>query len=133
MKIQRHFSDSAWEEKVQFCRALRAGDQIYVAGTAAVSSEGIVKPYDAAAQTWYILEKIEKAVMALGGTRETIVRTRMFLTRSEDEDMVAEAHARFFKGIYPVSTLLFIHKLVADELVVEIEADAIALKTEDPE
>lgn len=59
MKIERHFSDSAWEEKVQFCRALRAGNQIYVAGTAAVNSEGIVKPYDPAAQTWYILEKIE--------------------------------------------------------------------------
>ena len=125
MKIERHFSDSAWEEKVQFCRALRAGNQIYVAGTAAVGREGIVKPYDPAAQTWYILEKIEKAVQALGGSRETIVRTRMFLTRSEDEDVVAEVHARFFKGIYPVSTLLFIHRLVSEELLVEIEADAI--------
>ena len=47
--------------------------------------------------------------------------------------MVAEAHARFFQRDVPYVTMLFIHKLMADEPVVEIEADAIALKTEDPQ
>mgnify|MGYP001824018936 CR=1 FL=1 len=126
MEVKRYFSDSPWEEKVQFCRALKADQQILVAGTAAISSEGTVGPYDASAQAQYIFEKIEKAVTTLGGSRETIIRTRMFLTRTEDADKVAEVHAAFFKGIYPVATMVFIDKLVSEDLVVEIEAEALA-------
>jgi enamine deaminase RidA (YjgF/YER057c/UK114 family) len=124
MNIKRHFSDSAWEEKAQFCRALSYGGLIYVAGTAALDARGVVAPGDAEVQARFILEKIETAVKALGGRRETILRTRMFVTRKSDADAVAAAHASFFKGIYPVTTMVFIDGLVDENLVVEIEAEA---------
>src|ERR1700738_2072536 len=52
MGIQRVFSKAVWEEKVGYCRALKAGSNIYVTGTAPVdeSGKGVHAPGDAYAQ-----------------------------------------------------------------------------------
>jgi hypothetical protein len=40
MQFHRTFSGAPWESKVGYCRAIRAGDHIYVTGTAPVDDEG---------------------------------------------------------------------------------------------
>src|SRR5260370_37225419 len=52
MEIQRVFSKAVWEEKVGYCRALKAGSNIYVTCTAPVdeSGKGVHAPGDAYAQ-----------------------------------------------------------------------------------
>jgi len=40
MDFQRTFSKAQWEPKVGYCRALRAGQHIYVTGTAPVDDSG---------------------------------------------------------------------------------------------
>lgn len=115
---------------MQFARAVRAGPHIFVAGTAAVDASGTVAPNDAAAQTRYVLNKIERAVVALGGRRDHIVRTRLFLTRRSDAEVVGAEHAKFFAGIYPAATMVFIDGLVADDMVVEVEAEAYVTERE---
>lgn len=37
---KRVTSSAAWESRVGYCRALRAGDYIYVSGTAPVAEDG---------------------------------------------------------------------------------------------
>ncbi len=123
--MQRHYSASPWEKTIGFCRAIRVGNLIEEAGTASIGAEGeIVGVGSCYQQTKFILEKIEKAVEAVGGRREHIIRTRMFVADMNDWPEVARAHSAFFGENHPVSTLVQVSGFVDDALLVEIEATA---------
>ena len=38
--MRRVFTDAPWEKKVGYCRAVRAGINVYVSGTAPVAPDG---------------------------------------------------------------------------------------------
>ena len=70
MSFQRVFSGAQWESKVGYCRALRAGDRIFVTGCAPVAIDGGVHaPGDPYAQTIRCIEIIREALEGLGGGR----------------------------------------------------------------
>lgn len=124
--IQRHHSGSPYEPQVGFCRALRVGDRILVAGSAPIGRDGsTVGSGDAYAQARRCIEIIEEAVRALGGELEQVVRTRIFITRREDWDPVAIAHGEAFGAIRPVATCVVVQGLVDPAWLVEMEAEAV--------
>jgi len=52
LERRRVYSGAPWESKVGYCRAIRAGDHIYVTGTAPVMEDGSTfSPGNAYAQT----------------------------------------------------------------------------------
>ena len=60
---------SATEAACGYSRAVRAGDRILVSGTTATHGEGgVVCPGDVEGQAIHILDKIEAAITALGGS-----------------------------------------------------------------
>jgi isochorismate pyruvate lyase len=132
MEIQRVFSKAPWEEKVGYCRALRAGDHIYVTGTAPVdeSGNGVHAPGDGYAQTKRCLELIERALGQLGASRQNIVRTRMFVTDISRWAEYGRAHAEFFSSDRPATTMVQVSALIDPKMLIEIEADAVARSTE---
>jgi aryl-alcohol dehydrogenase-like predicted oxidoreductase/enamine deaminase RidA (YjgF/YER057c/UK114 family) len=122
---RRVSSGTVWEGLAGYSRALRIGDVIHVAGTTATDPAGrAIAPGDAAAQATYILDKIEAAIVALGGRMADVVRTRVFLRDIGDWEPVSRVHGRVFADIRPVNTLLAVDRLVGEYLV-EIEAEAI--------
>ncbi len=126
MKIQRVYSGVPWEQKVGYCRALRVGSQIYVTGTAPVAPDGSTfAPGDAAAQTRRCLEIIQQALHALGADKENVVRTRLYVTDISRWEAYGRAHAEFFGGHHPTTTMVEVKGLVRPDMLVEIEADAI--------
>ena len=119
-------SGAPWEPIAGYCRAVRVGQFIEVAGTTAVDAEGnFFGEGDAGAQTQYVLEKIQHAIEEAGGTMSDVVRTRIYVTDKEDMMEVVKVHGKFFGEILPVSTGVEISALVDDRLLVEIEASAI--------
>ena len=44
VSFQRFYSGAPWEQKVGYCRALRAGDRVFVTGTASVTEGGAYTP-----------------------------------------------------------------------------------------
>ena len=119
-------SGAPWEPIAGYCRAVRVGQFIEVAGTTAVDAEGnFFGEGDAGAQTQYVLEKIQHAIEEAGGTMSDVVRTRIYVTDKEDMMEVAKVHGKFFGEILPVSTGVEISALVDERLLVEIEASAI--------
>ncbi len=81
MTRQRVFSAAPWESKVGYCRAIKAGDLIFVTGTAAVDDNGkTFEPGNAYAQAKRCLLLIERALKGLGADLSSVVRTRMFVT-----------------------------------------------------
>jgi enamine deaminase RidA (YjgF/YER057c/UK114 family) len=80
--FQRAFSGAPWETHVGYCRALRAGDRVFVTGTAPTTSSGSVHaPGDGYEQARRCFEIIAAALAELGAEMRDVTRTRMFVTR----------------------------------------------------
>jgi enamine deaminase RidA (YjgF/YER057c/UK114 family) len=116
-------SGAPWEELAGYARAVRIGERILVSGTTATGPEGVVGVGDPAAQTRFILDKIESALHQLGGTLRDVVRTRVYVRDIADWEAVARAHGERFGSIRPANTLVQA-QLVGEAYLVEIEAEA---------
>jgi isochorismate pyruvate lyase len=126
MEFQRVFSGAPWEPTVGYCRALRAGDHIYVTGTAPVDDEGgCFAPGDAYAQTVRCLEIIQRALRDLGADLDCVVRTRMFVTDISRWEAYGRAHGEAFGGHPPATTMVEVSSLIDANMLIEIEADAV--------
>ena len=125
MKRRSINTGTIWEQQYSYCRAVRYDQHIVVSGTTATGSDGqIVGEGDAARQADYIIDKIEQAVVELGGRLADVVRTRIYVSDIAHWEAAAVVHGRRFKGINPANTLIEA-RLVGKEYLVEIEAEAI--------
>ncbi|MDH3662795.1 MAG: aldo/keto reductase [Alphaproteobacteria bacterium] len=116
---------SASEAACGYSRAVRAGDRILVSGTTATHGAGeVVCPGDVEGQTTHILDKIEAAISALGGSIDDVIRTRIYMKDASRWQEAANAHGRVFRDVLPANTLIEIKDLVGD-YEVEIEAEAV--------
>ena len=125
MTRQRATSGSPFEQQFGFCRAVRTGNSILVAGTGPIEDDGTTTPGGAAEQAARCCQLIVRAIEQLGGSATDVVRTRMLLTDPDDEDAVGAVHARFFGSEPPAATMLGVAWLCRPEWKVEIEAEAI--------
>ena len=123
---QRIFSSSPFESQFGFCRAIRIGNVVHVAGTAPIGADGeTVGAGNPAAQARRCFDIIGKSLEALGATYADVVRTRMFLTRIADWPVIGEVHGEYFGKSKPVSTMVEVSQLIDPEWLVEIEAEAL--------
>ena len=126
MEFLRTFSKASWESKIGYCRALRAGDHVYVAGAAPLDDRGrTFAPGDAYAQARRCLEIIEKALQDLGADRSHVVRTRMLVTDIARWEDFGRAHREFFADHPPATSMVEVRRLIDPEMLIEVEADAV--------
>ena len=122
MRVQ---SGSPYEATVGYCRAVRVGERIIVAGTAPMEADGSSTAGGAYEQAARCLGIIVDAIEALGGSADDVVRTRMFITDAADADAVGRAHGEVFSTVRPASTMVGVPFLLRPEWRVEIEAEAV--------
>ncbi|HVS03804.1 MAG TPA: RidA family protein [Thermoanaerobaculia bacterium] len=128
MSFQRAFSGAPWEARVGYCRALRAGDQVFVTGTAPVGDDGgVVAPGDAYAQARRCFAIIERALAELGADLASVVRTRMFVTDISRWQEFGRAHHEVFGAHPPTTTMVEVRALIHPDMLIEVEADAVML------
>lgn len=118
-------SGAKWEGSVGYSRAVRIGNMIEVAGTTAVDGDEITGRGDLYLQTKFILEKIEKTLIAAGATMKDVTRTRMYVTDISRWEEAGRAHGEFFGEIKPASTMVEVSRLIHPDLLIEIEVSAI--------
>ena len=129
MKAKRTkiFSGTPWEPKVGYARAVMVGDVVHVSGTTGTDPTGkVLAPGDVYAQTRQTIDNIENALKRLGLSLEHVVRTRIYLTDIDRWEEVARAHAERFGEIHPATSLVGVNRLVDPNMLVEIEAEAVA-------
>lgn len=119
---QRISSGAPWERPYGYSRAIVDGDQCWVSGTADPSGEHLG---DAAGQARTALAIIEGALRAAGFSLDDVVRTRTYITDATLADEVMTVHGEHFHEIRPAATLVVVKALIAPELVVEFEVDAV--------
>lgn len=101
-----------------YSRAVRVGQHVHVAGTTS-PGDGVE------AQTRGALATALGALAELGGTPADVVRTRLYLTDIAQWEAAGKAHGEVFGEIRPANTMLEVSRLIAPELLVELEIEAI--------
>ncbi|MCH8025018.1 MAG: RidA family protein [Candidatus Marinimicrobia bacterium] len=126
MKIERTYSGAPWEQKIGYCRAIRAGNHIYVSGSTPLADDGrVYGPGDGFAQAQRCCEIINRALADLGAGMNQVVRTRMFVTDISRWADFGRAHREAFGAHPPATTMVQVTTLIDPDMMIEIEAEAI--------
>jgi enamine deaminase RidA (YjgF/YER057c/UK114 family) len=110
---------------VGYSRAVRTGNQVFVAGTAPVMPDGAAPPPDAYAQARRCLQIVLAALAEVGAGPEDVVRTRVYVTSPAIWEEVGRAHGEVFGEVRPATAMVVVAALLDPRWLVEIEADAV--------
>ncbi len=116
-------SGSPYEEVFGYCRAVRVGNTIHVAGTCAQPPH--IEGCDAYEQATSAIAIVSAALEEAGASTSDVVRTITYLTDIGDMNLVARAHSETFGDVRPAATLVEVSSLIDPAMKVEIEVYAI--------
>jgi enamine deaminase RidA (YjgF/YER057c/UK114 family) len=117
-------SGSPFEPTIGFSRAMRVGDRVIVSGTGPVLPGGGC-PDGAGDQARRCFEIIRDALAESGAGLDDVVRTRMFITASDDAAAVGAVHGELLGRVRPAATMVVVAGLLDPAWKVEIEAEAV--------
>src|SRR4030095_12855804 len=124
--MKRVFTGAPWEKKVGYCRAVRAGSQVFVSGTAPVGPAGSTfAPGDAYAPAKRCVEIATAALRDLGAGPEHVVRTRMYVTDIARWAEYGRAHAEAFGASPPATCMGEVRRLIDEAMLIEVEVEAV--------
>jgi enamine deaminase RidA (YjgF/YER057c/UK114 family) len=122
---ERFREGGGFERAAAYSRAARRGGLIAVSGTAALGPDGqALFAGDAFGQTREAIRRAVAAVERLGGRREDVLRTRLYLVPDCDWEGAVRAHREAFEGVDPANTTLYVAGFIPPGVLVEVELDA---------
>ena len=123
-EIERYLLPDEMAPVSHYCHAVRAGDRVWISGTVGVRPDGTI-PEDTGDQFQIAIDILDRCLRAAGGRSEHIVKVTVLLTDINDRAKINPIRQRYFGNNRPASTLYEVSALVAPEMKVEIEAEAV--------
>lgn len=116
---------SPTEDEFGFSAAVKVSNSVYVSGLTGFDPEikGFAKG-DAYRQTVVAFQKLDKMLQWAGGTRNDIVKTRLFVADADKFDSFARAHREYFTDHErPTALLVEVAKMFHPDMEVLLEVD----------
>ncbi|MEO5806794.1 RidA family protein [Devosia sp.] len=104
---------------------VRVGQQVWLVAIAEDPVTGEIVPGGIEAQTRRVIENLQIAITAAGGTLADIVQVQVFLIDRADARGMNAVYGELFKPPYPVRATVVVKELLADGLRVEMLATAV--------
>jgi enamine deaminase RidA (YjgF/YER057c/UK114 family) len=103
------------------------GRTVYLAGQVAFDSTGqLVGAGDFRAQADRVYQNLRRALTAVGGSLDDVVKTTTFITDLKNLPALREVRAQYSRSAKPpANTLLVVSSLARPELLIEVEAIAV--------
>ena len=106
--------------------AVKAGKHVFVSGIPGYDPNGTLAVGDFPAQMKQVMENITAILEASGTGWHRVVRTKVYLTRTNDFDDINQIYADYFPdGEFPARTTMYVHALPKPEFLLEIECEAV--------
>ena len=122
---RRISSGGPYEARYGYSRAIAVGDSCWVAGTTDAGPDGVsLHPDNAAAQARAAWAIATGALEEAGFSVADVVRTRVYIVRSEDALAVAQVNGEVFGAVRPAATLVRVAGLIDPSMLVEVELEA---------
>ena len=114
---------SPWESRMGYSRAMRCGPLITVAGCVGIEADGSY-PDTLEGQVRCALRRIEEALATLDAGFRHLTRVRIYTTCIDRWEEIAGVMGPALAEHRPPNVLVEVARLVDEEALVEIEADA---------
>lgn len=128
MKKQRFCSDAVREPaEGMWSNCMRVGDLVMISGMTARGQDGeSILGADEYEQAKVVFQKIKDLVEAAGAVMDDVVKMTIYVTEIANNTGVWKARKEFFTGDFPACTLVEVSALAKPEILLEIEAIAVA-------
>ena len=114
-------------EPFHISQAFRVGDLVYTSGQAALTPGGeLVGIDDFDAQVQQTFENLKAVLEAAGSDLGKVIKVTIYLTNMGHFPKIVELRERWFSAPYPADTIVEVTSLALPELMIEIEAIALA-------
>jgi len=120
----RYGSGGPWEDAFGYSRAVVAGPFALTAGCTSTVDGVVTHVGDPSGQAREAFGIALHALAKAGASVEQVVRTRMYIVRTEDADAVGRVHGELFGSVKPASTLVVVAALINPDHLVEVEVEA---------
>jgi reactive intermediate/imine deaminase len=127
VRIERIRTEPDPYEQFRLAQGYRVGELLFVSGQAAIDEHGqTVGAGDFDAQAEQTFHNLERVLQAGGSSLANVVKVTIFLRDMTNFPKIVELRGRWFTPPYPADTIVEVSSLALPELLIEIEAIAVA-------
>jgi len=129
-RFRKFHTDEVYKDGQQlgtkFCKAVRAGERVYVRGQTGSSLDGeFVGDGDPGAQADQAMKNIIILLEEAGASLNDICKVTTYIQHRDHREPVYQTIGRHLKGVHPCGTGLFVDGLANPRLLVEIDVEAV--------
>ncbi len=127
VRVERIRTEPDPYEPFRLAQGYRVGDLLFISGQTAIDERGeLVGGGDFDAQAEQTFRNLERVLEAGGSSLTNVVKVTIFLRDMKNFEKIVELRGRWFTPPYPADTIVEVSSLAFPELLIEIEAIAVA-------